>query len=118
MKVPLEIQSAVRNPAVKKAWISEFPAMFPDACTNCGGAGIIVAFVATEGPYDHPAGPYLVKDGVRLTSKAEIINNKTRWWVGQTISLPCPECQNQIAPTSVAPDHTWAKQAKMDYMDK
>ena len=117
MKVPLEIQSAVRNPAVRKAWISEFPAM-PGQCENCGGAGIVAAFIATSGPFNQPAGPYQVIDGVRMTSKPEVINGKTRFWMGQTISLPCPECQNQIAPTSAAPNHTWAKQAKMDYTDK
>ena len=117
MKIPMEIQSALRNPAVKKAWLSDFPAM-PGQCENCGGAGVVTAYIALEGPYTSPASPYLVRDGVRLTSKAEVINGKTKWWVGQTVSTTCPECQNTLAPTSTTPSHTWAKQAKMEYTDR
>jgi hypothetical protein len=117
MKIPMEIQSALRNPAVKKAWVSEFPYM-PGQCLNCGGAGIVVAFVATEGPFSSPAGPYLIRDGVRLSSKPEVINGKTKYWVGQTISVMCPECQNTLAPTSTTPSHTWSKPKLEEYTDR
>ena len=121
MNIPAVIQSALRDPSTKKAWISDYPPLTPDACPNCGGSGIVAAFIATEGPYDQPAGPYLVREGVRLTSKSDIINGKTKFWVGRTISLPCPECQNTIAPTSPAPKRSWngAKQlaAKLNVRD-
>lgn len=120
MNIPAQIQSALRNPSTKKPWISEYP-VIGAACTNCGGSGVVVAFIATEGPYDQPGGPYLVKNGVRLTSHSDTIKGQVKFWVGQTISLPCPECQNKMAPTSITPGHTWngAKQlaAKMDVRD-
>jgi hypothetical protein len=117
MKIPMEIQSALKNPSVKKAWISDFP-IVPGQCPNCGGSGVIAAYISAEGPYDHPAGPYLIRDGVRLTSKPEVINGKTRYWVGQTISVMCPECQNTLAPTSTTPSHTWSKPKLEEYTDR
>jgi hypothetical protein len=121
MNIPAELTSAFRNPSTKKAWISDFPAM-QGQCENCGGAGVVTAFVATEGPYTSPAHPYLIRDGVRLTSKTDIINGQTKFWVGQTISVVCPECQNTLAPTGMTPNHSWngAKQlaAKMDFTDR
>ena len=102
MNIPAAIQSALRNPLVKKAWISE-PAMTSSVCCqNCGGANVIAAFVATEGPYDTPANAYLTKEGLRLTSKSDHINGKLKWWLGYTISVPCPDCQDRI-PTAGTP---------------
>ena len=123
MNIPAAITSALRNPSTKKAWISDYPSTGTEACQNCGGSGVITAFIATEGPYDQPAGPYLIRDGARLTSKTDIINKQVKYWVGKTISLPCPDCQNKMAPTSNAPVHTsWngSKQlsAKLDYTDR
>jgi hypothetical protein len=103
MNIPSVITFALKDPATKAAWISEFPVL-PGKCQNCGGVGIVAAFIATEGPYDTPAHK---RGEVWLTSKTEIINGLTKYWVGQTISAPCPDCQNQLAPTSVTPTHTF-----------
>jgi hypothetical protein len=77
------------------------------ACQNCGGAGVVVAFIATEGPYDAPAHPYMKRGDTRLTSKSDIINGQIKFWVGQTISVACPDCQNTLAPVAVTPGHVF-----------
>jgi hypothetical protein len=113
MKIPLEIQSAMKNPAVKKAWISEYIGK-SGACQNCGGTGIVAAFIATDGPFDSPANPYSVRDGHHLASKAETINGITKWWVGQTYSMPCPECANSRPERAVTPQAPVYKQRTYD----
>jgi hypothetical protein len=107
MNIPHEITFALRDPSVKAAWISDFPDE-PGKCANCGGTGIIAAFIATEGPYDSPAHPYAKRGDVWLTSKTEVINGKMKYWVGQTMSVACPECQNTLAPSAVTPSHTYS----------
>lgn len=106
MNIPPRITALLKHPSTKAAWISDFQPM-PGKCTNCGGAGVIAAFIATEGPYDTPAHPYLKRGETWLTSKTDIIKGQVKYWVGQTISVPCPDCQNTTAPVSVTPQHTY-----------
>jgi hypothetical protein len=76
--IPREIVFALRSPETKKAWISEFEKM-PGACPNCGGSGIVAAFIATAGPFPTPPGPYAEMDGnngrrIHVCAHSDMIN--------------------------------------------
>lgn len=126
MNIPPKMTAMFRSPLTKAAFISDYPQL-PGCCPNCGGAGVIVAFIATDGPYDTPAHPYLQKDGVHLTSKSDEIAGKIKYWVGRTISEACPDCQNTQAPVAVTPSPSYynvtgkmkdlAEQKRLPYAD-
>lgn len=103
-KLPKELLFYATDPSVKKIFISDYGQQpGSNKCANCGGTGIVAAFIATEGPYDHPAGPYATKKGpdgkdIRITSHSEEINKQVRWWVGRSLSVACPECATRLAP--------------------
>jgi hypothetical protein len=82
------LQTYLKAPGVKKAWISENQSPNPNDCQSCGGASYIYIFVATGGPFNTPGcGPHIISkwhDG--------------KFWVGQTYAITCPTCAGKIAP--------------------
>lgn len=82
---PYDMKLLMTQPTVKAAFVSDIKPKLPDDCGNCGGFGVLCVFIATEGPYRTPAAPYR---GDNKTSHW----HDNKWWVGQTYSFPCPDC--------------------------
>lgn len=89
----------MKSLSVKAVFIGVLESPNPTDCRNCGGAGVMSMFLATEGPYNSPAAPYSGKSSHWYDGK---------WWVGNTITAPCPVCekeippQNEISPNKIA----------------
>jgi hypothetical protein len=90
---PPEFRRIAADPRVKKAWVSDYPAM-PGYCLNCGGAGNFNLFTALEGPYQQPCSPNSrYAEGVYKVSKSDVVNNHVMWWGGRSYDFPCPVCK-------------------------
>jgi hypothetical protein len=84
-KFPPEFKAAWTNPGVKAAFVSQIQPIAVNDCENCGGMGEMYTFIAVEGPYNSPSGS--------LSKVSHWHNDK--WWVGKTLSAPCPECKGE-----------------------
>ena len=69
----------------KKSFLSDIASNNPADCRNCGGMGILILFVATDGPFNSPASPYRSDGKVSKWYDG-------KWWVGESHSFTCPEC--------------------------
>ena len=77
----------MRHPAVKQAWVSDFPVVHPSDCYNCGAAGNLTLQTALAGPFRNTLGL-----GGELQSKSDVLNGQIVWWGVKTTSYPCPVC--------------------------
>ena len=82
---PYEMKLLIKQDTVKAAFLSNIESKLPNDCQNCGGFGVLVVFIATEGPYQSPAAPY------RADNKTSHWHDD-KWWVGSSYSFPCPDC--------------------------
>lgn len=55
----------------------------PTSCPNCGGAGLMMVYVWSRGPFQQPVGKCKVLD----------IAEGRGWYSGETVYSPCPVCQ-------------------------
>ncbi len=83
---PYDMKLLMNQDTVKAAFVSDITSKLPNDCKNCGGFGVLVVFIATEGPYNTPAAPYR---GDNKTSHW----HDNKWWVGSSYSFPCPDCK-------------------------
>lgn len=95
----------------KMSFLSDCQPINPNDCINCGGMGVFVLFIATEGPYRQPANPYR-KD--EKTSKWYNGN----WWVGESHSFVCPDCKGQGGRIIKADEYKPAELIETDWMEK
>ena len=93
--IPLELQSMMNDPEAKKVFHPDPQPMYPNSCENCGGMGVLTAFVAYNGPFDSPTSPNTMRNDKHLSNKSEIIDGRVKWWTGHTFSAPCPVCQDK-----------------------
>lgn len=85
---PPEMQFYFKDPAIKKFWVSDNPAVRPGDCENCGGAGYLYLFASTAGPFTSPG------QGAGIISKWY----DEKWWIGTTVSFICPVCAKSQSP--------------------
>jgi hypothetical protein len=64
--------------------ISDSPQHLASDCENCGGSGIFVLFIATEGPYPSPS----VRSDGRVSKWHE-----GSWYIGRNQTFSCPDCK-------------------------
>ena len=57
----------------------------PNDCQNCGGTGIFVLFIGTDGPYQSPSSPR----GDGRVSKS----HENAWYIGRNQTFSCPDCK-------------------------
>lgn len=96
---PTEFKTLLRNPAVKKAFVSDVQPIGALDCRNCGGAEVMAIFIATKGPFQTPEAPY--KD--ETSHFDETAGRKGGWWVGKTYTFPCPVCLGGKKPIASEP---------------
>ncbi len=78
---PAELVALLDNPRAVKL---EIPGL-PTLCPNCGGAGMMMIYVWTRGPFQQPTGgkvKWLEGEGI-----------SRGWYQGETHTAPCPVCQ-------------------------
>jgi hypothetical protein len=76
----------MNHPAVKQAWVSDYPHVHPSDCYNCGGAGHVTLQVALAGPFRSPV------TTSELNCKSEVLNGELKWWGVKTTAYECPVC--------------------------
>lgn len=87
----------MNHPAVKQAWVSEYPCLHPGDCYNCGGSGSINLQVALAGPFRSPV------TTSELNCKSEVLNGEIKWWGVKTTAYECPVCHggNTVKPATI-----------------
>jgi len=72
----------------KMSFFSDIVSPSGSDCENCGGMGVLILFIADEGPYSFPGAPYR---GYGKTSKWY----DGKWWLGNSNSFTCPDCKGE-----------------------
>ena len=94
---PPMMLAEMRHPAVKAAWVSDYPVLHPEDCYNCGGSGSLNLQVALAGPFKSPV------TTSELNCKSEVLNGNIMWWGVKTTAYECPVCHGGKAakPASI-----------------
>lgn len=94
---PTELKAYSRNPLIKKVFVSDVEPTGALDCYNCGGIEVIAVFLALKGPFQSPGAPGMKEGEHYLTSHwDETVIPKGGWWVGKTITFPCPVCLGDL----------------------
>lgn len=80
---PPDMIAAAREPYVKMAFISDPPLLNEDQCQNCGGLGVFILFLATDGPF---------RDCFPMKGKVSH-GHDGHWWMGLSYVFKCPDCK-------------------------
>ena len=79
MNFSMEMQSALKDPSLRGAFIADLQIINPYVCQVCGDSQYVFLFLAKAGPFTERPNGIAHWDG-------------KHWWAGETKSFPCPEC--------------------------
>ena len=85
---PREFKDWAKN--AKWYRLTDIPKAGKRDCDNCGGAQVMGIFLAKSGPFTTPGNPPYGEEC--MTYDPEAYNGAGGYWVGKTLSLPCPKC--------------------------